>query len=328
MRTKDAWATSQQQYQACIDSMMMEKEELVRRHTIETGELRQKNAILMEQVQRFDGTAPSAPNGFASDFPDFGELPAGVWDDFPAPAPAPRFTLEAEPAPAPPALPAPSPADRPAEGNAASTDGDDKSVASGILLMLLLCGAWVASRGGSGNPASPAPPLPAIPDEVRAASAHLLDDLYRDSGVALDGAPLAADPATGNSDPGAPFGTPQQQQQQQQPLDALHRRLTAPSPQQLREQAFVLTPGQYNRIAGEDAALLSPPPTAPLEGSRRMAKSLADAVSAAAAQAVASGSEGAAEGYTRSLMRDKVSTQVLEDFARMVGRSKFGGPMG
>ena len=330
MRAKDAWASSQQQYQACIDSMMMEKEEMVRRHTIETGELRQKNALLMEQLQRFDGatmsSGPGAPHGFATDFPDFGELP-GPWDDFPTTAPAPRFTLESEPAPAPPAIPAQSPAGRPADGSAAPTDSgdEDKSVASGLLLMLLLCGAWVASRGGNGNPSSPPPPLPAIPDSVRTASAHLLDDLYRDSGVALDAPSSTADPVTSGGNPGAHFGTPQSQQ-----LDTLHRRLIAPSPQQIREQAFALTPGQYNRIAGvgeDDAAMLSPPPTAPLENPRRMAKSLADAVSAAAAQTVASGGERAAEGYTRSLMRDKVSTQVLEDFARMVAGDKYRNSM-
>ena len=307
--------------------MLMEKEEMVRRHTLETGELRQKNAILMEQLQRMEGAsmgaaamsaAPSS-TGFSADFSDFGELPS-AWDDFTTPG---RFTIDAEPSPRPADTvlkPAPPHADGPAPE-------DDKTMASGLLLMLLLCGAWVASRGGASAP------LPAIPDDVRAASASLLDDIYRDSGVALDNTPTAPSHPSASSfhtkpepgsaaQPKATLNSFELAGLSNSPLDVIHRQLTAPTPQQLHEQAFALTPAQYGHITGEDA-MMSPPPTAALEPPRRGHKSLSEAMASAVAAAGAK-EGGAVETYTRSLMRDRVSTQVLRDFARMVGQQSSG----
>ena len=323
MRAKENWAASQQQYQACIDSMMLEKEESVRQHTIETGELRQRNAYLMQQLQRYEGAAmsaaPGVAAGFPTDFTDFGGLPPPSWDDFAAP-PGPRFTLEAEPPRPDPAsgmlVPKREPA-TPAAGSMTSpptnSEGDDKGMASGILLVLLLCGAWVASRGG--NAASTTSASLAIPEDVRAASGAILDDLYRNSGVRLDenmGLPPRSidhgpEGAPSSFVPGTNVG-----------MEMLHRQLTSPSQQQLREQAFTLTPAQYNHIAGDgEDTLMSPPPTAALDRPSQ-GRNLGDAVAAAAASAIATGKDGAAETYTRSLMRDRVSTQVLQDFARMV----------
>ena len=311
MRDKDAWASAHQQYQGCIDAMHMEKEELVRQHTLETAQLRQKNAVLLERVQHLEGSvamsaAPSS-TGFAppTDFSDFGDLPA-PWDDF---AGHHGFSLETPPAAEPPKPVHVQP--QPAETTA---HDDDKTVASGLLLMLLLCGAWVASRGSA---ASSTQLLPAIPDDVRTASATLLDSIYRDTGVHLDGSSAVTKPEPSATAPNAYdfHGL------SSAPMDALHRGLTSPSAQQLQEQAFALTPAQYNRITGGEDTLMSPPPTAALEPPRRL-KSLSEAVASAVASA-GTRPGGLADTYARSLMKDRVPTQVLQDFARMVAQSNF-----
>src|SRR2546430_15758363 len=48
------WAREKQQYEQYIASLHLEKEEMVRSHTIETGELRKKNIVLTEHLQKME----------------------------------------------------------------------------------------------------------------------------------------------------------------------------------------------------------------------------------------------------------------------------------
>ena len=308
-RTKEAWATSQQQYQQYIDSLVVEKEELVRRHTIETGELRKKNAILMEQLQRMENTAMStAPSstGFSAEFSDFDNLTMISWDDFSIPN---DFSIESDPRPENPHIVSSK------QEPHRNVPDEDKAVTSGFLLMLLLCGAWVASR----NTSSSTNLLPSLPEDMRAASATVLDNLYKNTGIKLEDSLqpeqrfLTRDPI-----PSANLHLPKTTLSafeiaslSHSSLDTLHQRLTTPSHLQLREQAFALTPSQYNELSSDTAYGAHPPFEAPNQ------KSISDTL----VTVHDINDCNAAEAYTRSLMRDKVPAQILRDFARMVSES-------
>jgi hypothetical protein len=316
-REKESWAATQLQYQQYIESMLAEKEELVRRHTIDAGELRKKNAILMDQLQRADSTAMSAaPSsaGFSADFSDFDHLTmhsSSPWDDF---ALTHDFSIETDP---PPNVPAAAPLKH--EKNVVRED--DRATASGFLLTLLLFGAWVGSRSSAGSTNL----LPTMPEDMRTASATVLRDIYQDAGVQLqDGLPAIphfAEPA---------HDTPTSAQDRHpttlsafemanlsaSPLDALHHHLAVPGHDPLHEQVFSVPASRYNELASGGMFDRGKP-----FGSGRRSN-----IGEALAAVRKAGDGPAADVYTRSLMWDKVPQQVLKDFARMVAESNAEQP--
>lgn len=72
------------------ENLQMEKEDMVRNHTLETGELRKKNTYLQEQLQKMQDTLERTPmahgassSGFSDDFnldTDF-DLNGDYWND-------------------------------------------------------------------------------------------------------------------------------------------------------------------------------------------------------------------------------------------------------
>jgi hypothetical protein len=72
------------------ETLQMEKEDMVRNHTIETGELRKKNSYFAEQIQKMQDTLERTPmahaassSGFSDDFnldTDF-DLNDNYWND-------------------------------------------------------------------------------------------------------------------------------------------------------------------------------------------------------------------------------------------------------
>jgi hypothetical protein len=304
---------TQQQFQQYIDTLMMEKEEMVRRHTIETGELRKKNAILEEQLQRFENATMSNTSGSAglsNEFSDFDNMTGHPWDNFSV---ANEFTIEG-------GHRLDSDVSDTSRNDSAIIQPDgDKNMASGFLLMLLLCGAWVASR----NSNSPASILPAISEDMRAASATVLDNLYKDTGIQLDGVSSTQNMIS------IPSKTSNSLSHQKtvlsafevngifhSSLDNLHHRLTTPSQQQLKDQAFSLSASQYDDLSSGDVYAQQ----AYID--HQNAKNVGEALGAVHN----TGESTVAETYTRSLLKDKVSTQVLKDFARMVAESNMNTP--
>lgn len=309
LHEKEGWATSQQRYKEYVDTLVMEKEEMVRCHTIETGELRKKNTILMEQLQRLESTAMStAPSstGFSADFSDFDHLTmdSSPWDNFSI---ANDFSIESDPAPGSNMAVA-------AKHPKAAVKDDDKAVASGFLLMLLLCGAWVASRG----PMVSTNVLPVLPEEMRVASATVLDHIYKDAGIQLQEAPCtnrhsleAATTSTSPMERKTTLSAFEIATLSNTPLDTMHNQLTAPNENQLRDQAFSLTPSQYNQLSSDGSYEHKHAPDF------RMGRNIQNVLAA-----VRTASEGsAADVYTRSLMWDKIPKEVVKDFARMIAES-------
>ncbi|MCJ1479278.1 hypothetical protein MMC13_007963 [Lambiella insularis] len=316
-REKESWAASQQQYKLYVDNLVMEKEELVRCHAIETGELRKRNAILSEHMQRFESTAMStAPSstGFTAEFSDFDNLTmdSSPWDNFSL---AHDFSIDTQPLLV-------SPMGEPKRAKAVVRD-EDKVAASGFLLMLLLCGAWVASRGPTTSPSV----LPTMPEDMRLASATVLDHIYKDAGVQLQEPSGIPQQVTENA---IPVRNPASSEGKttlsafeiaslsRAPLETLHHSLTTPSGQQLRDQAFSLTSLEYNELSsnGNPEQHISRQHISRSHTSRNIGNALA---------AVRSAHDGnAADVYTRSLLWDKVPKDVVRDFARMIAEANAG----
>lgn len=297
----DEWAHKEQQYQQYIDNLQMEKEEMVRAHTLETGDLRKKVSVLTEHVQKMESTAmatvPSA-TGFAADYADIDSLTMdGAWDsisflnDFPSEDIKPDVAL----------VPA-----KKAEG--ALVSEQEKPAAQGLLVMLLLFGAYIASTGTSSS-------IPRMSDDVRAASTTLLQDMFKDAGVAqaASGVVEAAAPLPSGSVSWSVSGPghlqPNDLSSFSSSLGDFADALSHPTEQQKNEQLFGLSAAQYHGVSSPDYMRSAPVPT---ESSNR--RNLADTLAAMRSNS----KQSAAEVYTRSLLWDQVPRDVVRNFAKMV----------
>lgn len=357
MREKEQWHHQHAESQQTIRNLQWEQEELVRKHTLETGELRKRVSILMEKLENAAVSATPTSSGlpdFASDTDSFAMVPIG-WDDYFLN----DFSMESGDAtPVPTEQQQPTPPNETAlviASKKESVPERDRPVASGLLLMLLLCGAFVASKSSGSSP----PAIPRMPDELRAASATVLDSIFKDAGVATTSVSTpnsltatlptrprpsrhglaasreaAARPAPSNIVTwpkltlSETFATSS--------LDQLHDDLANPTSEQQAEQIFGMTPAQYNSITSVDfsrrAYGLSPgdeedgeatPISSPSagvfssqEGGHR--RNLAETLAAMREQAKG---QTAAEVYTRSLLWDKIPSEVVLEFKRMVEES-------
>ena len=293
-REKEGWVAAQQHYKQYIDTLLQEKEDLVQTHTIESNELRKKNNFLTEQLQRLESTTmSSAPSstGFSADFSEFDNLTMGnsPWDHFPL---VNEFNLDSEHQTETSLVVLPPKKEKPAP------KFEEQSATSGLLLMLLLCGAWVASNRSAVLPAS----IPRMPEDVRVASAAVLDSIYKDAGVQ----PLKASTPDGNridvdQQKGVSSGlrkttlsATEIASLSRSPLESLHRQLVTPSQEQQRSQLFSLSADQYNDLTSDDVFFDDQKPVN--IGNRR---NLGEALAALRGNAQGP----AAEVYNRSLLR-------------------------
>lgn len=316
---KENWHRESMELHHMIGQLQFDKEELVRNHTQESGELRKKVAVLTERLETATGNgmavAPSTTfTDFASEMDNL-NMGNSDWDNYIF---VNDFASDEQTSPQEQALTLVS-----------RSKDEDKPVASGLLLMLLLCGAFVASKSGNA-----APPIPRMPDEVRAASATVLDSIFKDAGVSttLSEHGLIANQVTGLEPAPSGVAWPKTTMSGSElagisgsHLDQLHSHLTAPSKDQEHEQLFSITPAQYNSmtsldftrqrysIASED---LSDPLSPGSQPSHR--RNLAESLAAMREQ---NKGESAAEIYTRSLLWDKIAPEVVHEFKRIVEES-------
>lgn len=294
----DEWVRKEQQYQQFIENMQMEKEDMIRVHTLETGDLRKKVSVLTEAVQRLE-SAPvnnvSNSHGFSNDYTDIDSLTMdSAWDnisflnDFPT---EPEVKIENS------LVPLKKP----------ESNDPEKPAAQGLLLMLLLFGAFVASKGSS-------PSIPQMSDDVRAASATLLEDIFKDAGVQQSAsgvsetlAPLPSGNSWSTSIP--QMGGNEMVGVTSSTLGDLADSLAKPTEEQNHEQLFSLTAAQYNGLTNQDF-LQHTPQRSTSQGRRNLGETLA---------AMRSNSKkSAAEVYTRSLLWEQVPSEVVRNFAKLV----------
>lgn len=300
----DDFAQKEQQYQRYIENMQLEKEEMVRAHTIESGDLRKKVSVLTEHIQRLEVTPmASAPtSSFVNDYADIDSLTMdGAWDNISF---LNDFTTEAEVKVETSLVPL-----KKADNSLLSEP--EKPAAQGLLLMLLLLGAFIASKG-------PSPALPTMNEDIRAASTTLLEDIFKDAGVqqAASGISEAVAPlpsgGSWSSNPVASMGGSEMVGVTQSTLGDLADRLAQPTEEQNHEQLFSLTAEQYNGLTSQDF-LQNAPKRSTSQGRRNLGETLAAMRS--------NKKESAAEVYTRSLLWDQVPSEVVRSFAKMVSEA-------
>ncbi|KAJ4288206.1 hypothetical protein N0V90_012223 [Kalmusia sp. IMI 367209] len=315
---KENWHREQMEMHHLVNQLQFDKEELVRTHTLETGELRKKVSVLTERLDCATNSSTSmAPSSTFTDFTsdmDNLNMSNSEWDNF-------VFVNDFDEQ---------TPSQQPQEQSLAIVPrgkDEDKPVASGLLLMLLLCGAFVASKSSG----STAPPIPRMPDDVRAASATVLDSIFKDAGVAptvtehgivanrvsmVEPGPSGIAWAKPGSDISGLTGSA---------LDQLHSQLTTTSKDQEHEQLFSITPAQYNSMTSMDFtrtrySIASDDFSDPLSPGSQPSHRRNLAATLAAMREQSKG-DSAADIYTRSLLWDKISPEVVVEFKRMVEES-------
>lgn len=306
---KDNLMRDNVQLQEQIQEMTWEKEQMVQDHTLETGELRKKINCLTERLDEVSST-PSQPS--SADYSDFTTGMNGLnmdtndWDflDFVMDDQKPQETsLVLQP-------------------KKKDTE-DDKPIASGFLMLLLLCGAWVTTKSTSSS--SPSIPLPQLSDEVRATSALVFNNIMKDAGLP------ATRPTTSSLEPtvsgasqsrhisfgGAAFGPPAPSNDR---LGAISNHLVQPTKDQEAEAVFSLSAAQYNSLSSTDLPRRhygdsrDDEPMSPGEQRRGLRDTLKEMSDQAKG-------DSAANVYTRSLLWDRIPIDIMQEFQRMVEES-------
>ncbi|KAI2636919.1 bZIP transcription factor [Hypomontagnella submonticulosa] len=282
-----------------VENLTLEKEELIRNHTIETGDLRKKISVLTDHVQRLEHAAIPSNTGYSNGFNDMDTLTMDTsWDnmgfmnDFPM-EPEVKQELQIVPQKKPEvSLP---------------SDVDKSTTQGGLLFMLFLVGAFVLSNRTT-------PTIPRVSEDVREASATLLNNIFKDAGVPnAENAIVPAGPQPSGADwtssASVPMASGSMEGVAPSMLGDLADSLTQPTQEQTNEQIFSLTPAQYNSVTSQDF-LRTPPTRSTSQGRRNLAEALNNMRSTE--------KQSAAEVYTRSLLWDQIPGDVVRNFAKMV----------
>lgn len=296
-----------------IQAMQLEKEDLICSHTKETTYLRGQINWYREQ---FEATSPAAPAMSAAPssagFTDFnlemdhlaiGDQP---WDRYINVQGPDDTDYLGDPAESFATIQPPKQLSQ-QQQDTAHKNSTEQPVASGILFMLLLCGAFVASRSQSATRDNAQNNLiPRMPDEVRAASTEVLNNLLKDN-------PKEASLFLPDIVSTHRYAQPSHSVwPQPSNIEGLHKHLTSPTAFQEAEQAFAMTPEQYNALTTYQHmdSIASAPP------SQSLRPNLAETLGR---MREARGSS-AAEVYTRSLLWDTVPEDVVRAFKRAVAQ--------
>ncbi|EPE06718.1 bzip transcription factor [Ophiostoma piceae UAMH 11346] len=349
-----------QSYEQYIESLNMEKEEMIRQHTIETADLRKKINVLTNHVQALDSAAAVMPNhvsayanaGVGAATSGMGPYSgmdgiamdggaSGSWESlFPGMPNVEHQQQEQQQTVEIKTEMQLIPSGRKAiNGNetiestlaAAEKSGSQ----GGLLFMLFLVGAFVMSSRQT-------PSFPPPTDEIRAASATLLNNVFKDAGVpqnmlgfdlsaatASASAPVASVSAHANAPMASSSGSVPWSQSsgaaqnigvEPSVLGQLSDQLMQPTEEQSNEQLFSLTAAQYNGVV-DMTHLPSPDRTAGSANanSNQGRRNLAEALSAMRGNSKA-------EVYTRSLLWDQIPSDVVRTFAKMVSEVNSASP--
>ncbi|GAP86310.1 putative bZIP transcription factor [Rosellinia necatrix] len=282
-----------------IEDLRLEKEDMIQRHTIETGDLRKKVSILTDHVQRLEHNAMPSNNGFGNGFNDMDSMTIdGAWD--------PMYTVDDYMEPE-----VKQEMQIVHQKKSEITFGaevEKPATQNGLLFMLFLVGALVLSNRST-------PTFPRVSDDMREASATLLNNILKDADVAhapssvLESAAPQASGATWSTASSIQMGGHAMDSVAPSMLGDLADSLTQPTEQQTNEQAFSLTPAQFNGITSQDFIRAPQPP--PTNHKRR---NLAEAL----ANMRPNEKQSASEVYTRSLLWEQIPSDVVRNFAKMV----------
>lgn len=283
-----------------LDGMRQEKEHMVIQHTQVTSNLRQRIRLLEEPIVSPAPAMSAAPSssGYTdlnSELDNF-NLANHDWDKHIRMFnPENEWEMIASDATIQPS----KLLSTPIESEQAKSGDSDQHIPTGVLFMLLLCGAFVAA-----NSASKSPVIPRMPDEVRAVSDTVLTSLLQDMKTDV---PNPSNQYSMELNAAWPSHLPESST-----MGNLHRQLVSPTRRQLAEQAFMPTPEQYNSItqAGQY-------PNLPLRQAPK--RNLAEILGNMRQNSISKGSS--ADVYTRSLLWDQVPDHVIKQFKQAVRES-------
>lgn len=310
LREKSEWIAAQQEITQYINSMHIEKDEMIRVHTLETTELRKKNNILKETVEKLERQARNAPasSNMTNEFSDFENLAMdnSPWEDFTM---VNSLSLDADPVPAASAG-QPSSLDRSAEKS------NEYPFSWNAFYMCLLFGAFIASNNNSLSTRA----IPQLSEEYRTESANVLRAILASSPPELAHPMGQAAVASSSAAPlpttisGAEMA--QMSAATHSNMDELHNTLAMPTKEQEQEQVFALNADQYNSLTSYENA------------NNYKSQQPSNLQQALAAMRGAPGSKipgkATSDVYSRSLMWDRVPEKVIRDFRRMV--QEYGAP--
>lgn len=296
------------------ETLQMEKEEMVRSHTLESGELRKKNAYLEDQVHKLHESMERSQmatahqdgaSGFgaaAFDFEsEFGINSPSCWTE-----PIMHDVV--------------SPPSHPIKTEKVADPSEKPAAAPGLLLILLLCGAFVASSKTSSAAAAAA--LPPLPKQLQTASASVLQNIFQDAGVSevtVGRVNTVVDPSSSAADPSwvvAKSDVPQMVGLESS-VGALSAAFDKANPDQQRQQFMQLTPAEYNDVTSN--SFLREPEPVNQRNRRRIQESLTN---------MRTSKPSAAEVYTRSLLWDRVDAEVVRRFAAFARQAQGSGASG
>lgn len=296
-----------------IQAIQLEKEDLICSHTKETTYLRGQINWYREH---FEATSPAAPamsaapssTGFTDFNSEMDHLAIGdqPWDRYINVQGPDDTDYLGDPAESFATI-QPAKQLSQQQQDISSKNSTEQPVASGILFMLLLCGAFVASRSQSATRDNAKNNLiPRMPDEVRAASSEVLNNLLKEN--PKEASLFLPDLVSTHRYPQPSHSTWPQPAN----IDDLHKHLTSPTAFQEAEQAFAMTPEQYNALTTYQHmdTIASAPPSQTLRPN--LAETLGRMREARG--------PSAAEVYTRSLLWDTVPEDVVRAFKRAVGQ--------
>lgn len=296
--------SKEQEYVEYINRMTAERDDMIAAHTNESGNLRKKISVLTDHVRRLEADPPAvAPNSnaFAGAYGDMDDLAMGSWEhsafinDYAETEVKDNMSMVTV-----------------KKNDTGFAEGDKpNSQQGGLLFMLFLVGAFVLSSRST-------PSIPRVSEDVRAASATLLDNVLKDAGISgtqtSNMQPLAPQPSGTWTDPSTSIPMSDMNVDTVAPsmLGELGDSLTQPTQEQTNEQLFSLSAAQYNGVHNQDFIHNNAPERYNSQGRRNLAEALATM------RIPNNKQDGAAEVYTRSLLWDQIPNDVVRNFAKMV----------
>ena len=337
----------QQQYEANIQTLLYERDEVIRTKTNETAELRRQNNVLKdcvrdlerEQATRSYPSSHTPSDTFSSDFSGFGNLDLGDdhWDDEFSLINSDDLKMEGEETPQRQLTPRPLPPPQDVTAAPATPDKADTSFTLNTIYMCLLFGAFIASQPGTSAPKetglttsakvdssshSTVPVLPTLPEDYRAEAGNIVKAVLANGEDGLSDIPGI------NSAYSMSLSQPSNQPQSS--LDALSATLTTPSRQQEAIAAFSLTPTQYEHITNPEGLLNTP---SSLASGTVHPQHLSDHQKATPLQAMFAAVQEERDQVDRltgmgdkvrerSVLLERVSPKVLRDFRALVAETQ------
>jgi hypothetical protein len=318
-RAREQQATHQRLQEAlqAIDTMQDERRELIRMHNEDTSNLRRRIEHLSEQIQVGAAPAMSAQlSSTLSDFiPEMEGLHMGVGDQYDWTEcfqGQDEFWLDK------PELAKQSPVvekkialavNDQTSAKQTSESKSDPPIASGLLFMLLLCGAFVASKPSTSQPSD----LPNMPADVRAAAPTVLSTLLAESNILSEQGHSYTMASLGQEP--LPSGLPRPNNADRSRIDRPHRKITAPTKQQELEQAFSLTTSQYTCLTSSEFPIYDQQGAPGQVNTVPQTRNLAEALTSMEQEHAR---DSKSEVFTRSLLWDQIPADVVRQFKQLV----------